>query len=90
MIELVFMNHDKTMAVELASNVGLEALKIIYGMIIDWKAWGWNLRPNKFNGYMFKHTSGNCKNSTGFQKWFLGANIVKNLEVKFFDIITNL
>jgi len=35
MIELVFNNHDKTLAVKLAPNVGLEALKITYGMIID-------------------------------------------------------
>ena len=37
-IELVFMNHDKILAVKLAPNVGLEALKITYGMIVDWKA----------------------------------------------------
>jgi len=37
-IELVFMNHDKTLAVKLAPNVGPEALKITYGMIINWKA----------------------------------------------------
>jgi len=38
MIELVFMNHDKAMAIKLAPNVGLEALKITYGMIVNWKA----------------------------------------------------
>ena len=37
-IELAFTNHDKTLAVKLAPNVGLETLKITYGMIIDWKA----------------------------------------------------
>jgi len=36
MIELVFMNHDKTLAVKLAPKVGLEALKITYGMIVNW------------------------------------------------------
>ena len=84
------MNHDKTLAVKLAPNVGLEALKITYGMIVDWKAWGSNLRPNKIAVYMFKHTSSSWDNSTGFQTRFLGPNIVKNLEVTFFDIIRNL
>jgi len=37
-VELVFMNHDKALAVKLAPNVGLEALKITYGMIVNWKA----------------------------------------------------
>ena len=89
LIELVFLNHDKTLAVKLAPKVGLEALKITYGMIVDWKAWGSNLRPNKIACYVFKHTSGSYKDSTGFQL-FLGPNIVKNLEVTFFDIISNL
>ena len=89
-IELVFMNHDKTLAVKLAPNVGLEALEITYGMIIDWKTWGSNLRPNKIACYMFKHTSGSWNNSTGFQERLLGPNIVKNLEVIFFDITSDL
>jgi len=49
MIELVFMNHDKAMAVKLAPNVGLEALKITYGMILDWWTWGSNLRPEHWS-----------------------------------------
>ena len=89
-IELVFMNHDKILAVKLAPSVGLEALKITYGMIVDWKAWGSNLRPNKYHGYMVKHISGSFKNSTGFQDRFLGPNMVKNLEVIFFDITSDL
>ena len=84
LIELVFLNHDKTLAVKLAPKVGLEALKITYGMIVDWKAWGSNLRPNKNTCYMVKHISGSCKNSTGFRDRFLGPNSVKNLEVIFF------
>ena len=89
-IELAFTNHDKTLAVKLAPNVGLEALKITYGMIVDWKAWGSNLRPNEIACYVFKHTSGSYKNSTGFQELFLGPNMVKNLEVIFFDITSDL
>jgi len=39
---------------------------------------------------MFKHTSGSWDNSTGFQERFLGQNIIKNIEVTFFDIISDL
>jgi len=88
--ELVFVSHEWIVSAKLAPNVGLEALKITYGMIVDWKAWGSNLRPNEIACYVFKHTSGSYKNSTGFQELFLGPNMVKNLEVIFFDITSDL
>ena len=34
-------------------------------------------------GVRFKHAPGSWENSTGFQKRFLGQNIVKNLEITF-------
>jgi len=34
-----------TSAVKLAPDKGLEALKIIYGMIVNWQTWESNLRP---------------------------------------------
>jgi len=46
--ELGYWVQRDTSAVKLAPSVGLEALKITYGMIMDWKAWGSNLRSKDF------------------------------------------